>query len=1102
MPSQLNYISNFKKISQKNNNYLITGAAGTGKSYFLIQFIKYLITIKDIAPGQILVFTFNRKNSKFYREEISSALGKTIREIHVMTFYSFCLDFINRRKADEGLNFLSNNTSTTGIAGNHKEKNSNEVFEKITSEINLLTAPQQWDLITAILENLDEKQYFHIISLLKNNDQARISIIQEIFDYILRAQENLLDAPYLSKKFTPYTNKILSEINNIYYQYNEKVKDNDFFDYGRILLETANELKNSKSISDFYKRNFEFIIVDDFQEVNLCEFAIINHISNNNIIFFGNDDQSIYAFRGSNLNNYFKVYEHLYPKNVITLKENFRNNFIINEFSGNFISRNNERIRKKIKANKDTIGNGEVTVTGFNNIHDELNFILNKIYFLKIFKKINLNDIAIILKGSEFEKKIIENFLFQNNIPYHIRNPRSIPSSKYVKYILNVSRLCVLINEFNKKAIKQAAGKNEEGSAVNLCDELIKNILFSESLNINPVFFKTMEADYLEGLTKKKYENIWEYMLKNLKNLKKIEINSYHILLRFISSINIFSRKTETDCFKFFISLFCDPKIGFYEKIKNYDRLNQNEKNLIKVLGDYLESIKNFSADKSPLNTVYDYIDYIESLKNNQFVEEIEESTSTRDFIENDGVRIISFYESRNYNFEAVFIPFLNKGYLPSNFSKSQTFDLKIFQMFAENRFISEAKAKIAHLEQERKILYMGISRARNYLYVTCNKYKSKSPFFLELYVDLQKSRKKAAKIKEKFLSESDTLCKDDKGVPEISSFNYFRNKWLLKKKALVAAARIEKNLYYDRQKYENYLIYLKTFYNPENWWNLVKPTENMLNPFEIYRNYFSYSSLETYDACPFKYKFEYFFKIKNEEKKLSILIGSIYHEIIRRFFKESKNFEFNDLAEIAGKEIERASDKFKYEFYIRELRENVIKDFQNFYNIFILPIISILQKNRKDGLVLSEKKFEFELTDTREIITGKIDFIKIDSDREAEIIDFKSSSNKYSDRDLEDELQLKIYKLAAKLSKSLNEDNINLKNKEIILKYYFLGKEKDPFLEMPDDYYKEDELIERILKIIQNIKNENFDINPKNFMSCYYCDYKIFCEKYYGSPI
>ena len=1099
MPLKSKYRNIFKNISEKNNNYFFTGSPGTGKSYSLINLIAYLINEKNIEPEKMLVFTFNRKTSKYYREEIAGLVNKSVGETPILTMYSFCLEFLSNYLAGKALKKSAANCFETESQQQSYEK----IFIKQTGEIKLMTAPQQWELVTSILENLDNKKYFHIYRLLASNEFTRVNIIQEVFDYILRARENLLSPQYLSKKFTPYVNDLMFEINNIYLEYERKIRENDFYDYGRILQNTTAILKNEIAFADNYRQKYEFIIVDDLQEINYAGFKIIKSISNNNIVFFGNDDESIYGFRGSDINNYFKIYHSIPTNNIVKLDINFRNNYLINEISNKFIERNKSRINKTSKPLKCDKNTGEVLTSTFINLHEELNFILEKINYLFHVKNINLKNMAVILKGSEYEIKIIENFFIQNNVTYYLRSSRSVYGSNYVRYFLNFCRLSVMVNDLSKKPSDMSDSGNFRSFLAShySIDLLIRNLLFSEAFNISPMFFKKIESFYLTVSPKSTYKNIWEFILKNLKELKNTSKADYKILLKFIFSVKKYSEKLELKAFDYFDNLLKDETAGFKSKIQNYELLDFIEKNLFKVLTDFLGSTDNFKNENTGSNTVRDYMEYVENLINNPFTEETEEST--KNIREDEGIRIISFYESKNYEFEAVFIPFLNRGYSPSPFNKPQIYDNEIFHRFIVNKYPGEEELKKIHIEEERKILNMGISRSKNYLYITSNRYRGKSPFFEEISNDLTKIRE-SIKNKDIRNSESDKkLSQNIKKIPDNvkTTADYFRNKWVLKKKAIVSTDRKEKNILYDKVKHKEYLALLKKVYNPSDWWNLKKLTVNLLKPSDFYVLNFSYSSIESYDSCPFKYKFEYLFKIKSAEQKYSLISGSIYHETIRRFFEESENYEISDLLGMLDEEIKRNKEKFRFEFLTEEIKENSENDLQNFYKNFVLEILPALKNNEFQKSIFCEKNFEFDFKNKYKI-KGKIDYIKIGDNQKAEILDFKSSQVKFSEKDLKEKIQLRLYKMGSKYSKSLNRDQLKLSDKEISLKYYFLGRDKDPYLIMPDDYYDEDLLTEKISEVISRIEDEVFIINPKNYMSCLYCNYKIFCGKYYGNTV
>ena len=123
---------------------------------------------------------------------------------------------------------------------------------------------------------------------------------------------------------------------------------------------------------------------------------------------------------------------------------------------------------------------------------------------------------------------------------------------------------------------------------------------------------------------------------------------------------------------------------------------------------------------------------------------------------------------------------------------------------------------------------------------------------------------------------------------------------------------------------------------------------------------------------------------------------------------------------------------------------------------------------------------------------------IKFKQKNQAEIIDFKTRAKNYSKRELEDDIQLKLYILAADMSPDLHA----LKDKEIILKYYCFGDTKNPEASMSFDAEQKEEFIMRIKELIHRIRKEEFVALPKDYFACSQCDYKVFCERFYGKQI
>jgi len=1073
MISYLHNIDSFSKIVKDKGNYIILGGPGTGKTLFLTEFVVFLTENIGIPSERILVLTFNRKSSKYLRDEIAKKADRTVSEIDVKTFYSFCLDFLE--------NYFTK-------------------FGKEFDEIKILTAPEQWNLLTEIILKTDKKKIPRI-SKLFSNVNTRENIVQEIFDYILRAQENLFEPSDLFDKFNPYTNNTLLEINKIYSAFEELLEKEKIFNYGKLLKDSFVLINKDYGLKASYTKSYEFILIDELHELNFAQYKLLEAISDNNIIYFGDDDQSVYRFRGSNINIFFRVFDSIPPDRRIFLKNNYRNSQMISDVMHEFISKNSKRINKD-KTEKficecsSEVGYGkrlssDIMVKSFENNYAELSFIKNKILFLNKVLKVDLDKIAVIMKGTDFESELIENFFYQNSIPFFKSGSRSMNSNKYSAYFLNICRLlCMLLpdNGENKKTTEINQVKNTANTNIDL---LIKKILLSDFINIDPVFFKEIEFLYTES--KRNGQQIFDfynYLIKNLKNIKKKDENSFFKILNLIKSLNKYKRYIKEDVFAFICRLLYDDKIGLFEVIKNYFNLSQYDKNSFIIFTNFLASLKNFTEERKEKNDIYFYLDFIDSFSNNQFIEETESSLS--EGYKSNGVRIISFYDCKNIEFEAVFIPFLNKGYIPSSIVKPQIYENDFIMYFFEGRFLSEEEQRKIHLENERRIIYTGISRCKNYLYMTCTTDADSSSFYKELR-EIIFERRKVITERSRSNMEYENIYKDSMEIPEKS---------LIRKKAIVYQYRIEDKKKINKDKFDYFLKYLKTDYHPSMWWSLVNEIGNNLKPSKEadYGNCFSYTSLDVYDSCPFKYKMKYFLGLTTREDNVNITIGSIYHNIIHRFFTESKRPDIDSLLSIMNEELDRNKDKFEFGFYFREIKNDMRKDFLNFYDNFGY----IINKNKQVDLqqiALTEKEFLFSVGE-RNKVRGRIDLINLSSDENIELIDFKASQRNYSKEELEKELQLKIYYLALKKG-SIKDVNIpEIGERDILLKYYVIRNEKNNFFSVDISDSIEKETTSKILEIINNIKKERFTINPRDYYCCKLCDYKIFCEKYYGEQI
>ena len=225
----------------------------------------------------------------------------------------------------------------------------------------------------------------------------------------------------------------------------------------------------------------------------------------------------------------------------------------------------------------------------------------------------------------------------------------------------------------------------------------------------------------------------------------------------------------------------------------------------------------------------------------------------------------------------------------------------------------------------------------------------------------------------------------------------------------------------------------------------------------------------------------KYFFNI-SEEENLAIIVGCLYHEILKTFFNQpEKDYSWQNLKKTV---IDTSgSDRYRFGFnYLKnEVFNKALQDFRRFHENFVCG---------RDFNILSEKEFSFKFDDDN--ILGRIDHIDLVSDTEAQLIDFKSGSKNISTADMKKDIQLRLYRLAVDLCSDLDF----IKGKDISMKYIFIGDEKssDPSLLLPGNIYNPEEFSRYLRSIIKGVKSENFSADPENYYSCTFCGYRLIC--------
>ena len=569
------YLQNLNKAQKEATIYLdgpllIVAGAGSGKTKVLTSRIAHIIKEKKAYPNQILSVTFTNKAAKEMQTRVSKLLGSGAVGLSWLgTFHSICAKLLRKHASAVNLN----------------------------SNFTIIDTDDQLRLIKNICkaENIDIKQLapryiLAIIDRWKNKGYYPNEVIinkKDIFE------KNILP---------------------IYKIYQQKLIDLNSCDFGDLILHVVKIFEKDEDIRNIYSKNFKYILVDEYQDTNIIQSKWLNLLSekNKNICCVGDDDQSIYSWRGAEIRNFLefdKVYKNT---KIIRLEENYRSSQNILNVASNLIANNENRIGKTLKATKDE-GN-LVKLNCFKNGKDEAIGVSDEIENLK--HKVSFNNIAILVRAIFQTREFEERFL-KIGVPYRILGGTKFYERAEIKDCVAYLRLIYqekddlaferIVNN-PKRSIGDSSIKmiHEYAKKNNLCLENASRELIQENL-VKP---KTkIGLNLFLGLMNK-----W----RNDLNIKKIN----HVKL---------------------LQIILDES-GYSAMLKNKKDL-ENE-NRLENIKELLSAMKEF--------------DNLES-----FLEHVSLATSVDQEWDGEKVNMMTMHASKGLEFDTVFLPGWEEGLFP-----------------------------------------------------------------------------------------------------------------------------------------------------------------------------------------------------------------------------------------------------------------------------------------------------------------------------------------------------------------------------------------------------------------------------------------------------
>ncbi len=360
-----------KAITLENQSALILAGAGSGKTKVLTSRISWLIHNQITGPTGLLAVTFTNKAAKEMLSRVTDQLPIHTRGMWVGTFHGLC----NRM-----------------LRIHHREVNLPETFQILDSSDQLSAIKRLMKAMNIDIETFPPKEIQYFING-KKDEGLRFKNV---------------------KPYDPHTNRI----NEIYGEYEKQCQREGVADFPELLLGCYELLKNNIAIKEHYQKRFKHILIDEFQDTSELQYKWLKLLAGKeNFVFaVGDDDQSIYAFRGARVGNMQDLEKDFKIKNIIKLEQNYRSKNNILNAANAIIENNTKRLGKNLWAES---GDGDPIhqYIGLSD-YDEANFILDEIKMLHR-AGTNYSDMALLYR-SNAQSRVLEQAIVSNNIPYRV----------------------------------------------------------------------------------------------------------------------------------------------------------------------------------------------------------------------------------------------------------------------------------------------------------------------------------------------------------------------------------------------------------------------------------------------------------------------------------------------------------------------------------------------------------------------------------------------------------------------------------------------------------------------------------------------------------
>lgn len=865
-----------KAVEYNKGPLLIIAGAGTGKTTVIVEKIKYLLKKKLARPEEILALTFTEKAAFEMEERVDREIPYGYFQMWISTFHAFADQVLKEQATHIG----------------------------ITPSFRLMT---EAETIIFLKKNLFlfNLEYFRPLG----NPNKFLNALLDHFSRL--RDEDISPEDYLiwikKQKKSDETDKYL-ELAYAYKTYQTLKAKEGFFDFSDLIYYLLKLFRERKNILSDYQAKFKYILVDEFQDTNIAQYSLIKLLfppnKNPLLTVVGDDSQAIYKFRGASVSNiltFMKDYKNAFQ---VTLRKNYRSNQTILDKSHQLIKHNDpDTLESKLGISKNLIANKSddkkaITFHLSERVEEEADYVVRQIIQLQ--KKYQYSDFAILCRANNHSEPFIRG-LTRAGIPYQFLGPGMLLKQPEVKDL--IAYLKVLYNIEDSVSLFRVLSMD-----IFEVDSKDLSYLTAFSKKTNLSLFQSVEI-YLSFFEKKYYRVEFENYKKYLPFLTSKTRSQLIFVFNIIKKhLGILKKETAGQILYYFLE-----ETKYLNKLVAYK--SEKEEKIALNVSKFFNRLKNFEAEHedSSVSAVVEYLEMSLELGESPIIAKTDIQTYN-------AVNILTIHSAKGLEFPVVFLVNLTRGRFPT-YQRKEAIPIP-------NELIKEIlPVGDYHLEEERRLFYVGLTRAKDKIFLTTSSFYGEgvrqqklSPFVIETLGEVFINKYQLVKNSEKL---------------QLSIFDF-------KPKSSLP----------DKQQKQISVS-----------------------------NVFSYTQLESYDRCPLQYKYQFVLKIPTPPTA-ALSFGDTIHKTLQIFYQRYlKN------RKITKKELQiifkeswspLGYSSLAHEERMKKEGEKMLKDFFNKFHNENIKVIDL------------EKFFKIKI-DVNTSIVGKIDRVDNLGNNKIEIIDYKT---------------------------------------------------------------------------------------------------------------